>query len=157
MRIMLLASMLLISFLTGCTHANEKKSGKEQTLTTGSSKQTKFESGVFIDISKFKNDFLTDDILQILKNNLEALVNKDKKNFIAGFIEGHAPGNMFLIETADQYRFLNVSSTQNDQEDKRINVGIEYEILHDQEIENKAFFYTFEPDKNGKWKIAIID
>jgi hypothetical protein len=67
-------------------------------------------------------------IQEILKNKLEAFVNKDKNKFIAGFVEGNAPGNMFLIETADQFRFLNVSSTQNDQEDKRINVGIEYEL-----------------------------
>lgn len=35
MKILLLASMLLIIFLTGCMHAYEKQSVKEQTLTTG--------------------------------------------------------------------------------------------------------------------------
>lgn len=153
----LLSAVLLMVVLTGCTSATEKEAAPSPTAAE-SATQTTFTSGINIDFSKYNNDYLTDDILQILKNSLEALINKDKEEFKQGFIdEEHAAGNMFLIETDDQYRFLNISSTQNDQADQRINIGIEYEILRNQRIEQTSFFYTFEPDNHGKWKIAIID
>jgi hypothetical protein len=117
-----------------------------------------FEKGVFVDFSKLNEDFITDDILQKLKDNLDALVNKDEDKFKAGLLDGHdTPGNMDFVKNTNQYKFLDISETRYNQNAKSIIISLSVKILRDKNIYDSTISYYFKTDKTGEWKISLID
>jgi len=121
---------------------------KNQPLIRGSSHFT-------IDFTKSKNDYVTDDILNILKENLKAINDKNKDNFVKGFIAGKEQNNLFWVEGNKQYNFNEIASTQ--QEGDRINLSIYFKVKDSDKIEGNSMTYTFLKDTDGTWKIALID
>jgi hypothetical protein len=175
MKVILLISILLFVFINGCTQKKENNTGNQQPPATqedtstpqsleppGTQEDTStplsFEKGVFIDLSKHKDDFITDEILQKLKDNLEALVNKDENRFKAGLLEGHdTPGNMAYVKDTNQYKILDISFSKYDPKAKSIMISLPIQILRDTKIDDSTITYYFKPDKTGVWKIALID
>jgi hypothetical protein len=135
--------IMLMILMAGCAHQNPPL----------------FEKGVFVDFAKHQNDFLAaDDILGKLRHNLEALVAKDKDEFKADLMEGHdTPGNMDYVENNYEYKILDMDVATYDPETRRITISFPVQVLIDNKVEDRRITYTFEPDKNGEWKIALID
>jgi hypothetical protein len=180
MKPILLAGVLLIALLTGYIHGNKNNTGIQPSVVTqedtpapqspDSPTPTKeeapedtptsesFEQGVFVDFSKLNEDFITDDIVQKLKDSLEALLNKDEDKFRAGLLDGHdTPGNMDFVKNTNQYKFLDISESKYNQNAKSIMISLSVQILRDKNIYNGSITYYFETDKTGEWKIQLVD
>jgi hypothetical protein len=180
MKQILLAGVLLIALLTGCTHGNDNNTGIQPSVVTqedtlaiqspDSATPTKekapedtptsesFEKGVFVDFSKLNEDFITDDILQKLQDSLEALVNKDEVKFKAGLLDGHdTPGNMDFVKNTNQYKFLDISESKYNKIAKSIMISLSVQILRDKKIYDGSLTFYFETDKTGEWKIQLVD
>lgn len=117
--------------------------------------EDEFSPGIFIDFTQARNDFITDEILNTLKTNLQAIIEKNKEIFVQGFIPGMEKSNLFWIEGDRQYRFYEIAAAQ--KEGDRINIAIYYQMEEGGTIEDSGMTYTFLKDKDGVWKIALID
>ncbi|WP_058302118.1 hypothetical protein [Gorillibacterium timonense] len=172
MKHLLPVGILLIILLTGCTHINENNSEDLQSSATVKNTRpsqslespvvtqeiTSFEKGVFVDFFKLNQDFITDEIRQRLKDNLEALVNKDEVKFKATLLEGHdTPGNMDFVKNTNQYRFLDISRCEYYPKGEGISISVLVQIWRDKRIDEVNLGYYFEPNEAGEWKIQLID
>lgn len=156
-RYFLLFAVLFLT-LSGCSQAKsamENKAGSPSPSADSTNGKDEFSPGIFIDFTQAKNDFVTDEILDTLKTNLQAIVDKNKEMFVQGFIPGSEQSNLFWIEGDRQYRFYEIDYTQ--KEGVRINIGIRYQMKDGDTIEENGTIYTFLMDTDGIWKIAIID
>jgi hypothetical protein len=73
-------------------------------------------------------------------------------------MEGHdTPGNMDYVENNYEYKILDMDVATYDPETRRITISFPVQVLIDNKVEDRRITYTFEPDKNGEWKIALID
>ncbi|EFM11419.1 hypothetical protein PaecuDRAFT_1865 [Paenibacillus curdlanolyticus YK9] len=149
---------LMMLVLNGCGGTKEKASTdeKEKTVSTdAASNQTDFTPGISVDFDKAKNDYITDDILKTLKENLQSIIDKNQQNFVKGFIAGREKSNLFWLEGSKQYQFNEIATTQH--EGERINITINYKSSDNGTIEDNSMTYTFLEDKTNGWKIATID
>jgi len=151
--------VVAILTLSGCT---KEKSNEPNSMypnvspeASSSSPASDFTPGITIDFAKSKNDYVTDAILNILKENLKAINDKNKNKFVEGFIPGREQNNLFWIEGNKQYSFNEIASTQ--QEGDRINLTIYFKVKDTNTIEDNSMTYTFLKDADGTWKIALID
>ncbi|SFS76109.1 hypothetical protein [Paenibacillus sp. BC26] len=165
--------LLLISILTGCSHDKENNNGnlaseanKGNTSTPSQSETSSdvppqdqsFEKGVYVDFSKNMDQSIPDGIVQKLKENLDALVNKDANKFKEELLEEHdTPGNMSYVNDTNQYRFLEISYSKYDAKAKSVMISLSVQILRNDIIEDNTITYYFKPDKTQVWKIALID
>ena len=130
----------------------------EQPAAPDKDNQPPFEPGVFVDFSKLLSDWVTDDMVQIMRDPFDAIVHKDIHTFIEGFHDwGVASNNFQLITTDEQYRFINVSYPNYIEEYNIIYFLVEFDVLHDHQIESRSASYSLKPDKHGIWKIEMID
>jgi len=154
--VLIVAAMLILS---GCAKekSNEPNSAHSDVSpeANSSSAASDFSSGITIDFTKSKNDFVTDAILNTLKENLQAINDKNKDKFVQGFILGREQNNLFRVEGNKQYSFNEIASTQ--QEGDRINLTIYFKVKDNDKIEDNSMTYTFLKDTDGTWKIALID
>jgi len=155
-----LVGVLLTACLTGCTRGNENNSGNQQpsTMQEGTSTSQLFTKGIVVDFTKLNEDFITNDIRQKLKDNLEALVNKDEDKFKAGLLEGHdTPGNMAYVKDTNQYQILDITESRYNSQAHSIMISLSAKVLRGKNIDESTITYYFETDKTGEWKIALID
>ena len=181
MKQLLFIGILLIAFLAGCAQSNENHTGNlqpsvmeegssaEQTLDPQAQLQPvsspaeaqedpPFDKGIFVDFSKLNADFITDEIVQKLRDNLEAVINRDEDKFRASLLEGHDTiGNMDYVLGINQYKFLDIGETSYNEKTKIIMIGVYAEILREKQINKGAIDYYFQQDQTGEWKIALID
>lgn len=117
-----------------------------------------FKEAVNIDFSKYQKDFLTIEILDILKNNLESIINRDKEDFNRNMSENYKKSNSSLIENQNKYMFEDINLAQRDNEMKRINIGIKFLVtLDERDIKRGNMVYTLKENIKGQWEITLID
>jgi hypothetical protein len=146
MKSVLIISIVAFLILTGCSNVNVNENENNASI---------FTPETTIDFENYKNDYITDDILNTLKENLQAINDKNKDQFVKGFIPGNEQGNLFWIEGNRQYHFHEIAATQ--QEGKRINITIYYQYKENEIVDDNSMTYTFVQDSSNNWRIAIID
>lgn len=152
--------LLLITCLTGCANSNQSDTvTQQQPVAAGDTTTPKpFVSGIFVDFAKYKDDFITDEILNKLQDNLKALVAKDEVTFKTGLLEGHdTPGNLAYVKNTNQYQFTDISFTKYNPDNKSIMISLSVRIWRDHTVDDSTITYYFTPDATGIWKIALID
>lgn len=149
--------LVVILALIGCSQdkGNDKNATTPPSSAGTTNVATDFSPGITIDFAKSKNSYVTDDILNILKESLQAINDKNKENFVKGFIPGKEQSNLFWVEGDKQYHFNEIATTQH--EGDRINLAIYYQVKDNGAIEDSSMTYTFLKDKDNVWKIALID
>ncbi|SDS43420.1 hypothetical protein SAMN05444162_1469 [Paenibacillaceae bacterium GAS479] len=176
--VFLICLSLLLVGLSGCSKApsstpneNQQPSESSSKNNTGienlivPSKETKpepqtsdFKEGITIDFTKYQKEFLTTEILDMLKNNLEAVIDQNKEKFHQNMSDNYKEGNNSLIENENKYMFKNIHLAQKDNENKRINIGIEFLFTSDEKkIKSGNMVYTLMENKKGMWEITLID
>jgi hypothetical protein len=97
-------------------------------------------------------------IIQLVKKNIEAIVNKDKAAFMAT-LEPQAYDYLgFLIDTKRQYRFTKLVIIEpSDDSNWRRGINISFDYLEEDMVKQSGHTFTSRKDKDGKWKIANID
>lgn len=98
------------------------------------------------------------DIMQTFHSNLKAWASNDKSGFKDTFIsEDVADYHMFFFEESLEYEFVGTPYIDDQSsESKRINVLFQYRTSN--EPDNiKSATTSFKQDKNGVWKIGMID
>ena len=138
------AVLILLFLLGGCA-------GSQQPGSSGLAS----DEHVKIDFSSHENEFVTQDILNTLESNLKALANKDKEEFIKGFISGHESANMFWVTDEKEFTFLDIISTQKSGD--QINIAIKYNATLNGNSEENTLTYTFLQQEDGDWGIVMID
>ncbi|MNP20254.1 hypothetical protein D3C76_1128190 [compost metagenome] len=116
-----------------------------------------FEPGVTFDFpAGTDND--EEEVIQLVKKNIEAMVNKDKAVFRSTLEHPDADYFDFLIDTQRKYRFTELEMIEPfDPSTGRKNIHIRFEFLEDGLVEQYRYIFTSLKDKDGSWKIASID
>ncbi|WP_019638924.1 hypothetical protein [Paenibacillus fonticola] len=114
-----------------------------------------FTPGVFIDWDSVNEPLMNEQIKTVLKETLEALVNKDREKFKNQFIDAVTlEDSMYVFDTIAT--FDQIDSLEEDRSG-RISVGVLGTALQDNNIIKYAKFFYFNKDDQGNWKLVAID
>ncbi|RUS45704.1 hypothetical protein [Cohnella sp. AR92] len=117
-----------------------------------------FKPGIFVDFSKIDDESIPDEVIKKLKDNLEALLDKNVEEFKAGLLEGHdTEGNMGYILDENQYRFTDIAEAKYFPDNNSIMISLSVQRLREGQVDDGSITYYFNLDKAGEWKIVLID
>ncbi|RRJ63470.1 hypothetical protein EHV15_11430 [Paenibacillus oralis] len=123
-----------------------------------------FNEGVHVDLSKYKRSFFTDEIIDMVGKNLEAIVQHDETQFLENTNEGYKEQNLAWFNNNDNYQpgveydFHEVTLIEKIKDIGRINVAIAFlRKKNDGTIERGTAHYSFLQNKNGDWEITLLD
>lgn len=115
-----------------------------------------FQQG--LSLSEETYDGKYNNIMKVFHQNLEAWASKDEQGFKDTFIsEDVADYHKFIFEESIEYEFVGTPYIDDQSsESKRINVLFQYRTST-QPDELRSATTSFKQDKNGVWKIGMID
>ncbi|SDS73982.1 hypothetical protein SAMN05444162_2161 [Paenibacillaceae bacterium GAS479] len=152
---LLLIILIGLGIITGCTNNSRQVENSNGNNTHSEASPTTFKKGVFVDLSDYEKDKRYSEVLELLKTNLGAFVQKDSKSFRSTFVTDSVADSMvLLIQDDTQYRFYDKIAIQ-EVSPSKINVTINY--TNDKVTYEKIFIYNLVKNKEDKWKILFID
>ncbi|MCG7408940.1 hypothetical protein MH117_16095 [Paenibacillus sp. ACRRX] len=138
-------------------HASEQIGENEQVLKgVNGDELGPFQTGLSLDEMKYDEKYRN--IVTLFIKNLAAWAAKDEKAFRECFVsKDWADNHMFLLEDSAQYEFVGAPYIiDQSSENGRINIVFNYRT-GEQVDEVKGHTTTFIRDKDGVWKITLID
>lgn len=123
-----------------------------------------FKEGISFNLSEHVEDFFTDDLSNMLNNNMEAIVNHDEKKFKENMLDADSiTFNMdwfnYKYEEGVKYEFKELNEISFDEDAKRIQVVVTFDRnIKNKEMEQGIMTYSLLEDAgSGDWKIATMD
>ncbi|CAH1205730.1 hypothetical protein [Paenibacillus sp. JJ-223] len=123
-----------------------------------------FKEGISFNLSEHVEDFFTDDLSNMINNNMEAIVNHDEKKFKENMLDADSiTFNMdwfnYKYEEGVKYEFKELHEISFDEDAKRIQVVVTFDRnIKNEEMEQGTMTYSLLEDAgSGDWKIATMD
>lgn len=123
-----------------------------------------FKEGISFNLSEHVEDFFTDDLSNMINNNMEAIVNHDEKKFKENMLDADSiTFNMdwfnYKYEEGVKYEFKELNEISFDEDAKRIQVVVTFDRnIKNKEMEQGIMTYSLLEDAgSGDWKIATMD
>lgn len=118
-----------------------------------------FKEGIFIDFVKYKEEFKEEQILEVIKSNLESLITDNQEQFRESFLtEKNADPNMFWFDSPDKFQLIEIESIEHYPEKGNIHIYvIGSSQSSDGTISPLKMMYAFRKSDEGQWKIYTID
>jgi hypothetical protein len=171
-QLILLVAMVVV--LTACGNnttdrSNSKIDDNQNTLEVQSTVQVALETpevsiepfieGDFIDFVKYKEEVKEEQILEVIKSNLESLMTDNQEQFRESFLtEKNADPNMFWFDNSDKFQLNEIESIEHYPEKGNIHIYvIGSSQSSDGTISALKMMYAFKKSDEGQWKIYTID
>ncbi|WP_028562578.1 hypothetical protein [Paenibacillus pinihumi] len=124
---------------------------------------TNFKAELSINLESYQNQLPESDLpaLDVLKNNLAALIEHDHKLYNSGFVnEDLADAMKFYYSDQFQYKFTDIESMKYDlPNEHEVHITVIGQRLDTTAgtVEDVKMFYAIQPNKQGEWFIHMID
>lgn len=118
-----------------------------------------FKEGIFVDLTKYKEEVKEEEILEVIKSNLESLITDDQQQYRESFLtDKNADPNMFWFDSTDKYQFNEIESIEHYPDQGSIHVYVlGNSQSSDGTINAIKMMYAFKKSDEGQWKIYTID
>ncbi|WP_440116003.1 hypothetical protein [Paenibacillus sp. QZ-Y1] len=152
--------MLVVPILASCTPRTTSDSSSEHSVSTNST-ETKtdqsFQKGVFIDWEKEYDPLLNDQIITILKRNLDATVSLDEPAFRSTFPDSQTADHYTEVAFGAECNFTEIFNISEDKTKHHILVNVLGNVRRDNTVEQSAITYYFAANGQGEWSLVALD
>ncbi|MGZ7439966.1 hypothetical protein [Paenibacillus sp. TH7-28] len=156
-----------LGILTSCARdsKNADLQGQNEVPTTSTTvpqnQQSKeentdsFKTGVFVDFDALDDPLYTEEIRSLMKTTLEALANKDEKEFRSVYYSEPSEAILEDYLLGRDYRFESLEGISKDHD--RLIVRVKTKARMESEVFERTEDYWLVKDKSGQWKLGAID